>query len=64
LQSRNLDRFRLEPDGEATRVLFEQSGFDVSQPWVEHTLRGAEYGWAKILKELPAVVAALAAAGD
>jgi uncharacterized protein YndB with AHSA1/START domain len=27
--------FRLEPDGEGTRVLFERSGFDVSQPWVE-----------------------------
>jgi uncharacterized protein YndB with AHSA1/START domain len=53
--------FRLEPDGEGTRLLFEHSGFDVSQPWVEQALHGAEYGWAKMLKQLPAVVAGLAA---
>ena len=55
--------FRLEPDGEGTRVLLEHSGFDVSQPWAEQALRGAELGWAKMLKQLPAVVAGLAAAG-
>src|SRR5689334_19050764 len=27
--------FRLESDGEGTRVHFEHSGFDVSQPWGE-----------------------------
>ena len=53
--------FRLEPDGVGTHVLFEHSGFDVSQPWVEQALRGAEFGWAKMLKQLPAVVASLAA---
>jgi len=53
--------FQLEPDGEGTRVLFEHSGFDVSQPWVEQALRGAEFGWAKMLGQLPAVVAGLAA---
>ena len=53
--------FRLEPDGEGTRVLFEHSGFDVSQPWVEQAFHGAEYGWAKMLRQLPAVVASLAA---
>ena len=54
--------FRLEPEGEGegTRLSFEHSGFDVSQPWVEQALHGAEYGWAKMLKELPAVVARLA----
>ncbi len=52
--------FRLEPDGEGTRVLFEHSGFDVSQPWGDQALRGAEFGWAKMLKKLPAVVAGLA----
>jgi uncharacterized protein YndB with AHSA1/START domain len=52
--------FRLEPDGDGTRVLFEHSGFDVSQPWVDQALRGAEFGWAKMLKQLPAVVAGLA----
>jgi len=46
---------------ERLRVFFEHSGFDVSQPWVEQALRGAEFGWAKMLKQLPAVVAGLAA---
>ena len=49
--------FRLEPDGEGTRVLLEHAGFDVSQPWAEQALRGAEFGWAKMLKHLRAVVA-------
>jgi len=52
--------FQLEPDGEGTRVLFEHSGFDVSQPWVEQALRGAEFGWKKMLGQLPVVVAGLA----
>ena len=53
--------FRLEPDGEGTRVLFEHSGFDVSQPLAKQALRGAELGWAKMLTQLPAVVARWAA---
>jgi uncharacterized protein YndB with AHSA1/START domain len=53
--------FRLEPDGEGTRVLFEHSGFDVSQPWGEQAFKGAEYGWAKMLKQLSALVLGLAA---
>ena len=53
--------FRLEPDGDATRVLFEHSGFDTSQPWGKQALRGAEFGWAKMLEQLAAVVAGMAA---
>ncbi|MDB5389680.1 MAG: hypothetical protein JWM11_5326 [Planctomycetaceae bacterium] len=53
--------FRLESDGTGTRVLFEHSGFDISQTWSEQAFRGAEYGWAKMLGQLPAVVAGLAA---
>ena len=53
--------FQLEPDGEGTRVLFEHSGFDDFQPWGEQAFRGAEFGWAKMLGQLPAVVAGLAA---
>ena len=49
--------FRLEPDGEGTRVLFEHSGFDVSQPFGEQAFKGAEFGWAKMFKQLAAVVA-------
>jgi uncharacterized protein YndB with AHSA1/START domain len=56
--------FRLEPEGEGTRLLFEHAGFDVSQPWVEQALRGAEFGWAKMLKQLPVVVAGLATDRD
>jgi uncharacterized protein YndB with AHSA1/START domain len=52
--------FTLEPNGDGTRVLFEHSGFDVSQPWGDQAFRGAEFGWAKMFKQLPAVVAGLA----
>ncbi|MCA9837865.1 MAG: SRPBCC domain-containing protein [Trueperaceae bacterium] len=52
--------FRLEPDGDGTRIRFEHSGFDVSQ-WGEHAIRGAEYGWASMLKKLPDVAAGLVA---
>jgi uncharacterized protein YndB with AHSA1/START domain len=53
--------FRLEPDGKGTRVFFEHSGFDISQPWGEQAFNGAEFGWAKMLKQLAAVVAGVAA---
>jgi uncharacterized protein YndB with AHSA1/START domain len=53
--------FRLEPDGEGTRLFLEHAGFDVSQPWGEQAFRGAEFGWAKMLKQLTAVVAGPAA---
>jgi uncharacterized protein YndB with AHSA1/START domain len=52
--------FQLEPDGNGTRVRFEHSGFDVSQPWGEQALRGAEFGWVKMFKQLRGVVAGLA----
>ena len=54
--------FRLEPDGAGTRVLFEHSGFDVSLPFGEQAFKGAEFGWAKMLKQLAAVVAGRSAA--
>jgi uncharacterized protein YndB with AHSA1/START domain len=53
--------FRLEPDGDGTRVFFEHAGFDVSQPWGEQAFKGAEYGWAKMLKQLAVAVERLAA---
>ena len=53
--------FRLEPDGEGTRVLFEHLGFDLSQPRGEQAFKGAEYGWAKMLNQLATVVAGFAA---
>jgi uncharacterized protein YndB with AHSA1/START domain len=51
--------FRLEPDGDGTRIHFEHSGFDVTGPVGEQAFHGAEYGWAKMLKQLTAVVAGL-----
>jgi uncharacterized protein YndB with AHSA1/START domain len=47
--------FRLEPDGDSTRLFFEHSGFDLSLPFGEQAFHGAEYGWAKMLKQLRAV---------
>lgn len=52
--------FRLEPHGEGTRILFEHSGFDVSLPFGEQAFTGAAFGWAKMFKQLAAVVAGLA----
>jgi uncharacterized protein YndB with AHSA1/START domain len=52
--------FRLEPDGRGTRLLLEHSGFDVSQPFGSQAFKGAEFGWAKMLGQFPAVVAVLA----
>lgn len=49
--------FHLEPDGNGTRLLFEHSGFDLSLAFGEQAFRGAEYGWARMLKELSTVVA-------
>jgi uncharacterized protein YndB with AHSA1/START domain len=53
--------FRLESDGDGTRLHFEHSGFDVTQPWGEQAFKGAEFGWAKMLKQLATVVAGAAA---
>lgn len=55
--------FRLEDDGDGTRVLFEHSGFDLSQRFGEQAFRGAEFGWAKMLKQLAVVVGDLTANG-
>jgi hypothetical protein len=51
--------FRLEPDGDGTRVLFEHSGFDMSQPWAEQAVHGATFGWAEMFEKLAAVVVGL-----
>lgn len=52
--------FQLEPDGDGTRLLFEHSGFDVTQPWGHQAFKGAEFGWAKMLGQLSALVASAA----
>lgn len=48
--------FQLEPAGDGTRLLFEHSGFDLSQPWGEEAFKGAQYGWAKLLEQLSALL--------
>lgn len=52
--------FLLTPDGDGTRLDFEHSGFDLSQSWGEQAFKGAQFGWAKMLGQLPAVVTWLA----
>jgi uncharacterized protein YndB with AHSA1/START domain len=49
--------YRLEPEGDGTRFFFEQSGFDLSQPWGNAALRGAEVGWERMLTQLGSVIA-------
>lgn len=48
--------FRLEPEGQGTRLFFEHSGFDLAQPFGEQAFQGAEFGWAKMLAQLSSVV--------
>jgi uncharacterized protein YndB with AHSA1/START domain len=52
--------FRLEREGDGTRLFFEHSGFDLSHPWGERAFKGAAFGWAKMFKQLAGVVAELA----
>lgn len=49
--------FRLEPEGNGTRLFFEHTGFDLSQPGAEQAFHGATYGWAKMLGDLSDVLA-------
>lgn len=48
--------FKLEQDGDGTRLVFEHSGFDVSQPFGKQALHGAEYGWSEMLDKLTGIV--------
>ena len=51
--------FRLEAEvgpANGTRLFFEHSGFEISQAFGEQALKGAEYGWAKMLKQFATVV--------
>lgn len=48
--------FRLEPEGEGTRLFFKHTGFDISQEWGKQAVKGAEYGWARMLDQLAVVV--------
>jgi uncharacterized protein YndB with AHSA1/START domain len=50
--------YRLEPDGNGTRVLFEHSGFEQ-----EPAFKGAEYGWNLMHGKLAKALAAAAPKG-
>ncbi len=49
--------YRLEPEGEGTRLYFEHAGFDLSQPFGNQAFKGAQYGWAGMHKKMEAIVA-------
>ena len=52
--------FQLEAEAGGTRVVFEHAGFDLTAPRGNQAFRGAEFGWSRMLGQLPAVAAALA----
>ena len=56
--------FRLEPEGDGTRLFFEHAGFDLSQPGAEQAFRGAQYGWARMLGQLAEIAARLSPTDD
>lgn len=55
--------FRLESNGDGTRLLFEHSGFDLTHPFGNQAFKGAQFGWAKMLEQLSAVVASASPRG-
>lgn len=48
--------YLLEPEGDNTRLIFEHSGFDFTQPWCEQAVRGLEFGYKKIFEKFHAVL--------
>jgi len=53
--------YRLEPEGRGTRLFFEHSGFEITQAFGEQAFKGAEYGWARMHKQLASTLAAASA---
>jgi uncharacterized protein YndB with AHSA1/START domain len=48
--------YRLESDGDGTRVFFEHSGFDDTAPWAAQAIDGARAGWTGMLAKLARVM--------
>jgi uncharacterized protein YndB with AHSA1/START domain len=48
--------FRLEPDGDGTKLFFEHAGFDLAHSFGPQAFKGAEFGWTKMLKQLVTVL--------
>ena len=56
--------FRLEASGDGgTRLFFEHAGFDLTQEHGMQALKGAEFGWTRMLGQLADVAARLAESG-
>ena len=51
--------YRLEPEGDGTRLFFEHSGFDLAHTWGTQAFHGAEYGWTMMHGQLTALIAKL-----
>jgi uncharacterized protein YndB with AHSA1/START domain len=55
--------YRLEREGDGTRLCFEQSGFDLDDPAQKYAYNGARAGWPYLLERLRAAVDELVGAG-
>lgn len=54
--------WRLEPEGEGTRLSFEHSGFDLDTPLGKTAYQGMGAGWPKVLERIAPALAASAGA--
>jgi uncharacterized protein YndB with AHSA1/START domain len=52
--------WRLEPEGEGTRLWLEHRGFDVDSPLGKTALQGMEAGWPKVLARIAPALSASA----
>ncbi len=48
--------FRLEPEGEGTRLTFVQEGFDLDSPMGRSAYEGMKPGWPRILAKIATVL--------
>jgi uncharacterized protein YndB with AHSA1/START domain len=49
--------FQLESEDGGTRLSLEHSGFDLSQPFGDQAVKGAQFGWSGLLEKLATVAA-------
>ena len=53
--------YRLDPNDDGTRLVFEHSGFNLTQPRDLLAFQGAEFGWGKMHDQLTTLLAGLTA---
>jgi uncharacterized protein YndB with AHSA1/START domain len=51
--------FRLEPEGDGTRLIFVQEGFDLDSPMGRSAYEGMKPGWPRILAKIADVLSEL-----